>query len=155
MNAISEIALQNNLSVQESIVFTKTQELIKTANNVFKICLPEINIKFDLKGKAAGQAIRKGNEYTVRFNKELVHNNSLITIITDTIPHELAHIVCFFTLWGKNHDRNWKRICIKLGGNGERCHTEETQICGGKTTKYEYTFSSGKKIKVSSILHKG
>jgi predicted SprT family Zn-dependent metalloprotease len=151
--SIANFALDNGLSVNETIVFNKTNELIKVANNTFNIELPEVEIKFDLKGRSAGQAIRYGDKYTIRYNKDLIHNKSLLNMINDTVPHELAHIVLMFTKWGKGHDNVWKRVCVKLGGNGERCHNEEVQSCR-KTKKFEYKTQFGPSIIVSSTIHK-
>jgi len=60
--------------------------------------------------------------------------------IMDTIYHEVAHALCI----GHNHDRVWKRKCIDLGGNGERCGSSDNYIDGNKefliaATKYTYT----------------
>lgn len=33
----------------------------------------------------------------------------------------IAHFVCDIYKLGKNHDKNWKKVCILLGGDGHRC----------------------------------
>jgi predicted SprT family Zn-dependent metalloprotease len=38
-----------------------------------------------------------------------------------TVPHEIAHFVCEVKKIGKNHDKGWKEVCVKLGGDGKRC----------------------------------
>lgn len=145
-------ALHSGHSINEVLVINKTNELIKTANTQFNITLPNIDIRFDLKGRNAGQAIRHADQYTIRFNKDLVHNNSLKTIITDVVAHELAHIVLFYTHWGFGHDNMWKRICRILGGNGERCHSEQVESCR-KSKQYEYTLSNGQTIVLGKTRH--
>lgn len=41
--------------------------------------------------------------------------------IQNTIIHEIAHALTP----GHNHDSIWKAMCIKLGGNGQRCGGSE------------------------------
>jgi predicted SprT family Zn-dependent metalloprotease len=38
-----------------------------------------------------------------------------------TVPHEIAHFVCKVKKIGKNHDKGWKEVCVKLGGDGKTC----------------------------------
>jgi predicted SprT family Zn-dependent metalloprotease len=40
---------------------------------------------------------------------------------TSVVAHELAHVVAFRLGIAKNHDHNWKRLCVAMGGDGERC----------------------------------
>lgn len=90
--------------------------------------LPRIRIRFDLKGRAAGQAyykrVRGVVEYGVRFNVAAM-NIDWDHMVKETIPHEIAHIVAYAKpeLGAKGHNAGWKRIAWSLGCKGERCHT--------------------------------
>jgi hypothetical protein len=53
----------------------------------------------------------------------------------ETIYHEVAHALCP----GHNHDKLWKKVCIGLGGNGERCGGDENYINGDKQFLVEMT----------------
>jgi predicted SprT family Zn-dependent metalloprotease len=86
--------------------------------------LPPIRIRFDLKGRAAGQAGYRGTHFFVRFNVAAM-NIDWDHMVKETIPHEIAHIVAYAKpeLGAKGHNAGWKRIAWSLGCKGERCHT--------------------------------
>lgn len=123
-------------------------DLISESNDRYGITLPTIDLRFDLRGRSAGQAIRKGNTYSIRLNTNINHDH----ILNDTIPHELAHIICMYTGWDKGHGKIWKTICQTLGGTGNRCHSEEVTLAR-KVKKFSYTTTCGQVITVSTTRH--
>lgn len=137
-------------------IIDKVDELIVLSISKYNITLPNIDIKFDLKGRSAGQARVKrsifGNEYTIRFNIDMVNDHRFDHIYNQVVSHELAHIIGFYTGWFKNHDRKWKSVCIALGGNGERCHDQEVTYARN-VKQYKYNTTCGKVITVSAIRH--
>jgi SprT protein len=144
-----------NQRVQE--VAKKVAECIRLANSLYGNTLPKIKISFDLKGRVAGQAgwrtIDGVKTYYLRFNQTMMMNDGYDHLLNDTVPHEVAHYVCFILYKGCSpHGREWQRVCKQLGGNGERCHNEEIVFAKGKT--YEYTASCGTKVRISQTLHK-
>jgi predicted SprT family Zn-dependent metalloprotease len=48
--------------------------------------------------------------------------------VKDSIIHEIAHALCP----GENHNNVWKRKCIELGGNGQRCYSSVDYREGAK-----------------------
>lgn len=133
----------------------KNIEVIAKAQQLYGLDLSRVQIRYDLKGRTAGQACRRGGFYFVRYNHDMLSRNDKATehVINDTIPHEWAHIVCYMkpTL-GSNHDYGWQRVCIALGGSGERLHQEE--VVFGKGLTFEYTTDYGYKVRVSETHHK-
>jgi len=82
-----------------------------------------VEVKFRNCGRTAGWAQLKGGYYTLVFNTQMLSDQFIDHLIGDTVPHEIAHLVCYFNpTLGKNHDRGWQRVCTRLGGNGQRCH---------------------------------
>lgn len=114
--------------------------------------VPQINIRFDLRGRAAGMAGSKGWDFYMRFNRDMMMNDSWDHILNDTVPHELAHIICFANGSDRGHGLWWKRTCQMLGGSGERCHKEQVTYAKGNT--YVYTTSTGHTITLSEIRHR-
>lgn len=116
----------------------------------FKV--PKINILFDLRGRAAGQAGRRSLNYYIRFNRDMMMNEAWDHLLNDTVPHELAHIICFADGSDRAHGYFWKRTCQLLGGSGDRCHSEAVTYAKGNT--YVYTTSTGHSISISEQRHR-
>lgn len=116
--------------VSEQIEFTKAiNASLKRANELFGTTFSLLNVEvdFNIKGRCAGRAypLRYSackTKYRLSFNMEAIlkYNQNMTK---DTIPHEVAHLVCFAQpIRGKNHDAGWKRVCRMLGGDDSRTH---------------------------------
>ena len=138
---------------------TRFLELVELASIKYGVKMPYIEVKFDLSGRSAGQArhtikyigTAKVSNFCVRFNMHMVTNH-FDEMLNETVPHELAHIICMYTGWGRNHDRMWKSICIALGGTGDRCH--EMSVVPARTrATYKYVATCGTTVTLSSVRH--
>lgn len=118
--------------------------------------LPFVDIRFDLRGACAGQAGRRadrhGYKYIMRFNRDMMQNQGWDHLFNDTVPHELAHIICFVENTDRGHGAAWQRVCRMLGGSGERCHKEAVVYARGRT--YVYTTSTGYTYNFSETKHR-
>jgi predicted SprT family Zn-dependent metalloprotease len=139
------------LTVRKQEILRKLDALRIQAKALWGVYLPVIQVKFDLKGGVAGWACVRGG-YTLRFNTDMMLNEGWDHIINDTVPHELAHLIGYHMGFGLNHQADWKRICIALGGSGKRCHNEKIVFAKGAT--FEYTTITGKVIPISQTRHK-
>jgi predicted SprT family Zn-dependent metalloprotease len=73
-------------------------------------------------------------------------------ILGDTLPHEIAHIVCFRKGWDKGHGARWKEVCIELGGSGEQCvHPDLHYI--GREGSWKYQGTTGHVYWVNRRTH--
>jgi predicted SprT family Zn-dependent metalloprotease len=139
--------LQERISqVQARIRTLKTQWQAQTGQK-----LPDIQVRFDLRGRVAGWAGHRGGRYFMRFNTDMMQNAGWLHVLNNTVPHELAHVICFVQGTDSGHGGVWARTCRALGGNGERCHSEQVTYAKGRT--YVYTTSTGRTIHLSSIKH--
>lgn len=94
-----------------------------------KYRLTNVRAKWDGHGKTRLGYTLYGREPNVvqyiRFNMDFLNStNSFLEIVNNTIPHELAHAVIHETHPFRSegpHGACWKRVCIELGGNGQRC----------------------------------
>jgi predicted SprT family Zn-dependent metalloprotease len=112
----------------------------------------KVAVRFDLKGRSAGQAGRRGDQYFMRFNADMLTREAFDHLLNETVPHEIAHIVCFMDpSLGWNHNTGWTTVARKLGCSGKRYHTEE--VVRGKGTTYEYTTDRGHKVRVGDKHH--
>lgn len=139
---------------------TQQQQIVDNCKAVFakaKEFWPHLNfdhvgIRFDLTGRCAGMAHRRGGTYFMRFNRDMLTREAFDHVLNDTVPHEIAHIVCFMDPHlGSNHNHGWMNVCRRLGGTGARCHREE--VVYGKGITYEYTTTKGHQVRVSQSIH--
>lgn len=114
--------------------------------------LPSVDVRFDLRGRVAGQAGRRLSQYYMRFNRDMMLNESWDHMLNDTVPHELAHIICFANGTDRAHGPAWRATCVALGGSGDRCHSEQVTYAKGNT--YIYTTTTGHTIALSEIRHR-
>jgi predicted SprT family Zn-dependent metalloprotease len=158
-----------SLTMQQKLeaVRVKIASCIALANSRYNITMPTIQIRFDLTGRAAGMAGCQIDRYTrkavpgsmyLRFNTSHMQlgGKSWDHLINETVPHEVAHSVCqAFPQFGKNHDNGWKRVCLALGGNGQRCYSEEdAPEAVAKQRPFRYISTTGHTISVSPIIHR-
>lgn len=119
----------------------------------YNMDLSDLIVRYDLKGRTAGWAI--GNR-TIRLNNTAIFGDEahFRDMVDDTIPHEIAHIVCHRNpSFGRKHDAGWANVCRTLGGTGKRTHDMTTiEFARGRT--YIYTSSAGKEYGVSERRHR-
>ena len=140
-------------------VRAKCNEVVALAKSKYNVDLSKVAITFNLKGRVAGWACARGSffarTYQVKFNHDMITRGDpevLADMINDTVPHELAHIVCFINpALGKNHDYGWASVCRGLGGTGNRTHDNE--VVFGRGITYEYTTDRGNKVRLNERRH--
>ena len=136
----------------------KVAQCIALAEQKFNIKMPAVQVCFDLTGRAAGMAGFKSGAYYLRFNVTHMSlgGKTWDHILNDTVPHEVAHTVCQSNpKFGRQHDAGWKRVCLALGGNGNRCYKQEdAPEAVEKAKPYAYTTSTGHVVAVSPVIHR-
>lgn len=149
-------------------------DIINTVNFEWNLDLSECVLTFDLKGTSAGQCrwIIKSkeiiewvnfhgrtqkltqnriSELVIRINTEAMVKNFDI-VLNDTLPHEIAHALCAkYPYFGKNHDKGWKHVCIKLGGSGDRTHS--LQLTKAKKTRSFLYVVDGREFTLKLTRH--
>jgi len=139
--------------MSQAAVRAKCAEVFAKAAGLYGLDMSVVAVRFDLKGRCAGMAHHRAGRFSIRFNADMLTREASEHVINDTVPHEIAHIVCFMNpMLGRNHDYGWQRVCRALGGSGERCHQEEVVYGKGKT--YEYVTAAGHKLRLSETKHK-
>ena len=140
------------MQAQMEQVMQRCREIMQRAQDLYDVDLSRTVIRFDLRGRAAGMAgLRFGQTY-MRFNRDMLTREAFDHVLNNTVPHEIAHLVCFLKpALGRNHDTGWARVCRMLGGTGETRHQEEVVM--GKGYTYEYVSSHGHKIRIGQRHH--
>lgn len=135
----------------------KVAECIARAEKTFGIKMPKVDVRFDLRGRAAGMACMRYGAYFLRFNTNhmALGGQTWDHLLNDTVPHEVAHTVCqAFPQFGRNHDAGWKRVCVALGGNGRRCYSEDdAPEAVAAQRPYVYITTAGHEIRVTKVMH--
>ena len=138
-------------------VRNKVTECIRIAEQRFGITMPKVDVRFDLKGRAAGIAGWRGTNYYLRFNVQhmALGGQTWDHLLNDTVPHEVAHTVCqAFPQYGRNHDAGWKRVCVALGGNGRRTYSEDdAPEAVAAARPYVYITTAGHEVRVTKVMH--
>jgi len=139
------------------IVHAAAVACLKKAQELYNVDMSQVQIRFDLKGTAAGIAAMeyingKSRLAYVRFNTTMINGSGFEHVLNDTVPHEVAHLVGFMTCRDNGHGTFWRNACIALGGSGQTHHNEEVVYAKGKT--YEYTCTQGTQHRFSEQRHK-
>ena len=156
----------------EKEVTKKIQEVIVNCMNIAVNTFPDLVdieqpiIKLDLKGTTAGMYcwFPSAMMSVLRFNPDLLKNN-LDEMLTQTVPHEVAHYIVRFLygserIWtGKKlmrvvqpHGKEWKYVMSVLGKDAIRCHN--MAVTKTRTVKRDYAYSCGcMTYNLTSIRH--
>ena len=131
----------------------RTREVLARAFAMYGIeANPEsVEISFNLTGRTAGWAERNRGHYRLRYNLEAYHLDP-VEMIEDTVPHEVAHIVCYMRPeLGNSHDAGWRRVCQALGGSGKRTH--DLELTPAKVTE-RFTYMVGReRVEIGPTQH--
>ncbi len=116
-------------TIEQADYLAAIRKCFEKANQLFgtDFSLLNVDVDFNIKGRCAGRAypLRYSTcktKYRLSFNMEAIQKYKQ-GMTEDTIPHEVAHLVCFAQPnRGRNHDHGWKRVCRMLGGDDSRTH---------------------------------
>jgi SprT protein len=115
----------------------------------------EIEIRFDLRGKTAGQVrIRSRGQYLIRYNLELLKRGG-IDFIDRTVPHEVAHVLAYHRYGPRirPHGQEWQRIMRQFGAEPSRCHDYDVSGLSARQLTYFHYHCSCMEHQLSSIRH--
>lgn len=132
----------------------RVKEVAAKAKDLYGVDLSKAAVSFNLRGRVAGWAgckICAGHrEVYFRFNRELISGKHFEDILEETVPHELAHGVCYLRPeLGRKHDGGWRRVCLALGGNGQTRHDYDVVVKG----RWDYITNLGHKVSITTRHH--
>ncbi len=144
-----ELKLLDKIALIES----RVGKLARKANKFLDIDPFKLNVLYTLRGQRIGIAGRNSDGLFINLNSFVLNSDSWKVLLDEVLPHEYAHIVCMIRpSLGYMHDEGWKRICVFLGGNGQRVASDiEFRYTVGKT--YRYSTDEGEKVLVSERRH--
>ena len=119
----------------------RTREHLARAAAHYGVPAPSVEIRFDLRGQAAGQVrFARGHPPLVRFNAALLRENGE-RFLSRTVPHEAAHVIAWRLHGGaiRPHGPEWKEVMAVLGADSSRCHEFTTaHLKTRRLTRYHY-----------------
>ncbi|MDX1604904.1 MAG: SprT-like domain-containing protein [Candidatus Competibacterales bacterium] len=115
----------------------------------------DIEVRFDLRGTMAGQAhCTPDSNPMIRLNPILLTEND--DFVTETIPHEVAHVGVFYWLSRKPrrpHGPEWQRLMHLLGEEPRRCHRYDvSNVLTRRLKRYPYVCGC-RSHELTSIRH--
>lgn len=102
----------------------RTFRLLAEAAAWLRIPPPNPSIRFDLRGRSAGQArLAARQPPLIRYNPALLQANPE-DFLASTVPHEVAHLVAFARHGAqiRPHGPEWEAIMRHFGVEPKRCH---------------------------------
>ena len=113
---------------QKMLVTRQARQCIRSANDALgcRLTLPEI--RFDLRGRAAGQFCLRQGTLQLRFNSALFAR-FFEENLTQTVPHEVAHFLVYalHSKYGRKrvrpHGPEWQSMMRLLGAEPETRHS--------------------------------
>ena len=132
------------------------------AEEMFDINLRALTLKTDLRCRKMGTAkmsFTNGPLLEINLNINAINGTQiqLDHIISDVIPHEMAHIVGYLKpkIGVKHHNKIWKRVCMMLGGSGDARYCGKT-IGNPSQYKKKKTFEyivDGESVQMGTVRH--
>lgn len=110
---------------------------IERANREQRVAITMPTCSFDLRGRTAGMAYQQRNH--VQLNAVLLVEN-FDDFISDTIPHEVAHLVVWVKYGRKAaaHGAEWKEVMRRFDVEPSRTHSLDTENSGVATVLFRY-----------------
>lgn len=134
--------------------FGRKQDIINKINTIatqYNVSVPAV--EFNISGwEVAGRAILYDNIIRLNINHVIHYFDDMIT---DTVPHEMAHVIAYKKYESTDHCDNWKSVMRELGiSDPQLFHKLEpatwrytSKCCGKKISTITYNrIKKGKRI---------
>lgn len=145
-------ALQAQARAQTAYWIERARAL--TAASARRLPLPEV--VFDLRGRAAGQAVlarHRGGRDRIRINAALLASHPR-EMLAETVPHEVAHVVVhrLHRRRTRPHGAQWQSLMRAFGVAPEPCHTLPVEPTR-RLQRFRYTCACTEAAWLTSIRH--
>lgn len=138
----------------------RVKDVVANAEAMFGVTISPLKVSYDVKGRVAGWAgckhcrIQQRRVYSLRFNTEAILSDNYDDMLNDTVPHEVAHLVCYANpMLGSKHNEGWRRVCVALGGTGKRTHSYQLTRARPKAPGIIYRTNRGHEVEVTALIH--
>lgn len=92
---------------------------------------------------------------TVTLNRDAIAQNPQ-DMLEDTVPHEVAHIVCMIKPHlGDGHNQGWQTVCKRLGGSGNHRYAYgDYDMRLRKRRQYVYNVPDFGRVHIGDVRHR-
>jgi len=119
----------------------RTLTLLAQAGAHFGVTLQPVDIRFDLRGRAAGMVRFFSSGTTIiRYNRAMLEKYR-DSFVGQTVPHEVAHVVvaALYPYKTAPHGPEWRMIMSFFGADPTRCHAFQVDGTGARQlTRFSY-----------------
>ncbi len=133
-----------------------TRTLLQRAALAYRIAVPGLEIRFDLRGATAGQArVLGARRFLIRYHPELLARQPA-PFLARTVPHEVAHVVTFCRYGNRvrPHGPEWRALMGFFGADATRCHDFDlTDLPRRSLERFPYHCACGEHS-LTSIRHR-
>lgn len=139
----------------QALARARTSDLLGQAIRQWGLTTKAVEIRFDLRGRAAGQARYGGpGPWVIRYNPVLLRENPE-RFMAETIAHEVAHVVAYARHGHRirPHGPEWRAIMEHFGAAPERCHGYDVSRVPGRATRLFPYHCGCANHQLSSIRH--
>ncbi|MFZ4599981.1 MAG: SprT-like domain-containing protein [Terrimicrobiaceae bacterium] len=107
----------------------KVWQVLEDLNEEYNTEFDFPHIEWTVIGTTAGRAWL--NQWRIQLNEQLCKEN-VEDFISQTIPHEVAHLVAYKVYGDDGHGNGWKSVMRALDLDPTRCHDYDTARVEGK-----------------------
>lgn len=114
-------------------------------------CARNLGYSFDWMKRKRHLGLCSYMKKKIFLSEDYVYHND-VSLVKDTILHELAHAFSYF-IYGRvgcGHGLHWKNVCVQIGARPRRCKSKDD----GVKIKYKYLLRHRKSGEVYSGYHK-
>lgn len=119
-----------------------------------QVCARDLGYSFEWMSKRSHNTLGQCHYGTkkIRLSPNYVQNND-VTLVEDTIRHELAHAFShhIFGRKGWGHNYYWKSVCVQVGANPQRCKSE---MDGLVVSGHKYVLRNKETLEVYDRYHR-
>lgn len=136
-------------------------DCVARAEKMFNVTIGTVRTSYKIRGaRVIGRATKLGPQlHMISFNPAFVAAD-IDTILNDTVPHEIAHLVCYANpQLGRGHDVGWRRVAAALGCRPRAKAADNDAFAAvvdaarARRVKYLYRLPSGAEIVLGSGHH--
>ena len=127
-------------AAQRTEVVAATADWVARARGLYGAPLPDIPVRFDLRGQSAGMYRVRGERREIRYNP-LVFARWYAENLADTVPHEVAHYVVEHRHGrrAKPHGAEWRAVMAAFGVAAQRtCDFDFSELPVRRERRFRY-----------------